>query len=240
MYLLTGEEKLPLPEETPDCRKASKALLQLSLTACGGQVRPVVKHTTELESPELDAAWHELGFRCELAGEPWPNPLLVKLSITELDWRITEWAKAPGSADSLMALAATRTDLDAVLAEPRKAACVELPLHGGGHWVLLTLWRPATPEGQDEAEKLVVTYRDALPMPSAACEKKAQVALSFLIEAIEGTVLGTAWPTMCSLHLLGLPSSRTRPPVAISAWPGWKRTFARCVARVYGGCLRSL
>ena len=151
-------------------------------------MRPAVKHTTELESPELDAAWHELGFRCELAGEQWPNPLFVKLNITELEWRIREWARAPGSPDGQTALETTQADLGALLQEPRKAGCVQLPCHAGGHWTLLTLWRAATPEGQAEAEKLVVTYRDALPKPSAACQQKGHVALSLLIAAIEGSL----------------------------------------------------
>ena len=63
---------------------------------------------------------------------------------------------------------------------------MQLPCHAGGHWTLLTLWRAATPEGQAEAEKIIVTYRDALPKPSAACQQKAHVALSLLIAAIEG------------------------------------------------------
>ena len=64
---------------------------------------------------------------------------------------------------------------------------MQLPCHAGRHWTLLTLWRAATPEGQAEAEKLTVIYRDAMPKPSVACQQKAHVALSLLIAAIEGS-----------------------------------------------------
>ena len=184
LYLPTGQEKPPLPEETPDCRRASKRILQLAMTACGNELRASVKHNTQLESPELNAAWHELGFRCEVAGEEWPNRLFVRLNITEMDYRLTEWAKAPGSPESQINLQQTRRELAAVLLEETKAACVQVPLYGGGHWTLLTLRRAATPEGQAAAEKLVVEYRDALRQPSAACLQKAHVALSFLVSAI--------------------------------------------------------
>ena len=204
LYLVTGQEQLPLSEDTPDCRRAGKALLGLAMAACANQVRPLVKQDTELESPELDAAWHELGFRCEQAGDDWPDPLFVKLGIAEMDWRIKEWAKAPGSLDSQTALQATRDDLAAVLLEQRKAACVELPLHAGGHWTLLTLWRAATPEGQAEAEKLTVTYRDALPLPSGACQEKARVALSFLTAAMDGS--GSMGSACVATHVLPPPA----------------------------------
>ena len=113
----------------------------MALTACGGKVRDQVKKDTLLESPELNAAWHELGFRAQQAGDTWPNPLFVALNIQEMDWRLHQWDLSPGSADSQVALTVTRKEMADVLENTRQAACVQLPVYGGGHWTLLTLTR---------------------------------------------------------------------------------------------------
>ena len=184
LYLLTGKEKVPLPEKTPALNKVKKQLQELALTACGGKVRAGVKRTTLLESPELNAAWHELGFRVMASGGQWPCRLFTALNIQEMDFAIVHWGKSPGSSESREAVTQTRSVLAAQMLEEREAACAQLPIHGGGHWTLLTLSRAATPEDQAEPNKLSVTYRDSLRKPSAACLQKAHVALSFLLHVI--------------------------------------------------------
>ena len=117
--MLTGKEELAMPEETPACTKLGKSLLQLALTACGGQARAAVKADSLLESPEIDVAWHELGFRMEQMGEDWPNGLIVKLPTTAMDWRLTEWGKAPGSPESQAGMAQTLTDFEGCFCRSR-------------------------------------------------------------------------------------------------------------------------
>ena len=71
--MLTGKEKLPLPEITPDLRKVSAAMKRRALAAAGNQIEKLLPQAC-MESPELSACWEEVGFRAALAGDQWPNP----------------------------------------------------------------------------------------------------------------------------------------------------------------------
>ena len=62
LYPLTGTEKPPLPERTPDLRRCPRWLKELALKQTGGELR-LQEPEGELEGPELAAGWQELGFR---------------------------------------------------------------------------------------------------------------------------------------------------------------------------------
>ena len=80
VYELTGSEKLPLPERLGNLKTGMTKDLKLAvLQACGAELRKKVKAKDLLESPELAAAWHELGWRAKQAGDAWPNPYAVCL-----------------------------------------------------------------------------------------------------------------------------------------------------------------
>jgi len=185
LWLLTGKEKLPLPEVTPDLRQLTKAEKARALLAAGNQLtEEKVTASTLLESPELSAAWEELGYRARLAGDTWPNPNAVLLNIQELDFWTTAWQKSPGSPESQEGLAAFRQAVTGVCKDLREAAFVLMTVYAAGHSTLLTLTREAAPAGQAVPNKFDLVYKDSLPVPSAACRKKAALALSLAVEAL--------------------------------------------------------
>ena len=182
LYLLTGTEKLMMPEVLADMKKVTAVQKQTALTAAGGQLRSKIESRTQLESPEMMAAFHEIGCRAAEAGDVWPNPAVVCLNITEMEMALYEWNLSPGSPESQQLLLRFRGLLQPVLANPRMAALIHFPVHAGGHWTLLTFRRTATPEEQSEANKLTVCYRDSLSPPLQSCLAKARLAMGFLLE----------------------------------------------------------
>ncbi len=192
LYSLTGKEKTPLPEQTGDLRRCPKPLKQAALEDSGGQLVDRVTAKTQLETPELAAAWSELGFRAEQAGDEWPSQLAVSVNPVLLDLWVTVWSRSPGSPEGQEALHHFAKLLQGVQSQPRQAAFVGLPICAGGHWTLLSLAREATPDSQELANKLTLTYWDTLRGPaSLPCKTKAATALQ-LAQQVFGDQLAQA------------------------------------------------
>ncbi len=195
LYLLTGSERVPLPEQTGDLRRCHKPLKLAALADCGGQLEDKVTANTQLGTPELAAAWSELGFRAQQAGDDWPSNRAVALNPVLLDHWVTSWTRSPGSPESQEALEQLRKELEGVLSQPKQAAFVGFPLCAGGHWPLLSLTREATPDSQPEANKLVVCYRDTLPgIPSETCRTRASAALQLAVQVFGEQLAQTVLP----------------------------------------------
>ena len=198
LYQLTGKEKLPLSEIAPDMRTCTLQQKQRGLAASGAQLQTKLKANSLLETPELGAAWEELGFRAASKGDAWPNSLAAFLNPVVSSLWLEHWKKSPGSPDSQEDLETCRTNIAGVVSQPRQAAFVALPVTAGGHHTLLLLVRQATPDSQGEPNRLVVVYKDSLPgKGSQACRQHAQIGLSFLSAAFgPGSLAQTVVPPL--------------------------------------------
>ena len=184
LYVLTGKEKLPLPEDTPDMRQCSLAQKQRGLAASGAQLETKLKANSLLETPELGAAWEELGFRAASKGDVWPNSQAIFLNPVVSAMWLAHWKHSPGSPESQYDLHCCRDQVECLLSQPRQAGFVALPIVAGGHYTLLLVARQASPDCQDVHNKFVVAYKDSLwgqeGQGHMACRQQAQVGLNFI------------------------------------------------------------
>ena len=157
LYELTGQEKLPMPEQLPNLNTVQKHQQEACLAASGGQLDTKLKRESLLESPELAAGWHEIGFRANSAGDVWPNPMAVCLNAQEVDYYLLNYGRSPGSAESRQAVALLQGECNQLLTATDQKGFIQLPLNAGGHWTLLTFHR------RPEQPKLQVMYRGVLP-----------------------------------------------------------------------------
>ncbi len=195
LYKLTGSEQPPLPEGTGDLRRCPRQLKLAALEACGGQLEQQVTAATQLGTPELAAAWSELGLRAQLKGDEWPSPRAVAVNPVLLELWVTSWIRSPGSPESHEALEQLQKEVQGVVSQPRAAAVVAFPICAGGHWTLLSLSRQATPDTQEQPNKLVVTYRDTLPgLPSETCKTRARGVLQLAVQVFGEQLAQTVLP----------------------------------------------
>ena len=179
VYQLTGSEKLPMAEKLGNLKSGMTKDHKLAVfQACGGELRKKVTAKDLLESPELSAAWHELGWRAKEAGDPWPNPFAVCLNVQELSHALDQWHHSPGSSESQNCLTRIRMICRPVVAHPEERAFIQLPVHAGGHWTLLTFLR------RSPGAKLELIYRDSLWQLHQACQLRAQTALGLMKEVV--------------------------------------------------------
>ena len=179
LYRVTGAEKLSLPEDAPDMRTVGKLLKEAGLSASGGQLTLDISPSSLLESPEMAAAWSELGARADAAGDVWPADRALCFNAVSLQHGLDCWNHSPGSPESQQVLFNAQWEVQSVLANPMLAAFVCLPLCAAGHWTLLSVVRQPAAPGQ-EPNKLEVVYRDSLPIPSQRCQQRAALAFSFV------------------------------------------------------------
>ena len=181
VYELTGREKLPLPEKTPHCNKATDEQKTRACQAAGAQLQTNLTGKTLLETPELAAAWHELCFRASQAGDPDPPAMAVCWTPVELNHWVDQWEISPGSPASQENQVRAREAVQSLLDEPRKAGFCQATVTAAGHHTLLTFRRQAAPEGQEQPNRLAVVYRDSLPKGHKACRQRAQRTLDFAL-----------------------------------------------------------
>jgi hypothetical protein len=65
-----------------------------------------------------------------------------------------------------------------VVAHPEEKAFIQLPVHAGGHWTLLTFLR------RSPGAKLELLYRDSLWQVHQACQLRAKTALALMKEVL--------------------------------------------------------
>ena len=183
LYLLTGQEKLPLPERTPHLTSATKAFKLNSLAQCGGVLNKSVKHDELLSDEHIVAGFHEMGFRALSHKDLWPNPLILCLNPAELNHWLQQWSQSPGSPVSQKNLQTCRQRLEIFLAKKSEAGFVSVPIGNGAHWTLLLLVRQSPAPNQTEPNKIELIYKDSLTEPSPSCQEHAKLALTFLTEA---------------------------------------------------------
>ena len=116
--------------------------------------------------------WCNLGWRAQLAGDVWPNPLAVFLKPQVSNFWVSEWSNSPGSPESQQNLAACRIMLSDALRRSMEAAFVVLPVVAAEHWTCLLLRRRAAPASQSSANRWEVCYKDSLAKPSQFCQLK--------------------------------------------------------------------
>ena len=183
VYELTGKEKLPLAEKDLDMRKVPLQSKRAALRRSGGQLRTQLTGQTLLETPEVGAAWSELGARAKLAGDVWPNPLAVCPSPQELAFALQCWQDSPGSPDSQTAKVELQKEMQPAFDRPDEAAFASWQIVSHGHWTWLNFTRQAKAPDQAAPNKWVAVYRDSLNQPSAACRERAVLAYSLAVEA---------------------------------------------------------
>ena len=181
VYELTGSEQLALPDKTPHCNKATEQQKTRALQAVGAELQTDLTAKSQLETPELAAAWHELCFRASQAGDLDPPALAVCWNPVLLNHWVDQWQISPGSPESQLNQVMAREAVKALLDEPRKAGFCQAIVTAGGHHSLLTFCRQEAPAGQEFPNRLAVVYRDSLNRPtgSKACRRRAQRTLDF-------------------------------------------------------------
>ena len=170
LYLLTGDEALPMAERTPKMT-VSKTFKLDTLAACGGRVNQVIKHTELVSDEHILAGFHEMSLRemQTIKQDVWPNPLIVCLDPAALTQWLHEWDSSLGSPVSQADLVHCRGVMQGVLQSPQEAGFVAVPVCAGGHWTLLLLLRKPPAPDQVSGNLLELVYLDSLSDPSTSC-----------------------------------------------------------------------
>jgi hypothetical protein len=179
LYVITGSEKQPLPDQQ-DLRKRTLAK-QYALEQTGGKPQ-AIGAASMLESPEMWAGWHHLGARAEAAGDHWPPTQAFFLHPQTFNFWLHLGESEPGSEVVQAGIMTLQDMLHPIFSHPDKEAFIVFPLHiaAGIHWTSLTLYRQANSQVFD------VQYRDSLPDQMELGRKIAQSALQ-VAERLLGT-----------------------------------------------------
>ena len=205
LHVLTGTEAAMLPAMC-DLRTRSSTR-ETAVTEAGGKLVQV-QVGQDLLCAELTAGWHLVGFRAQTARhDVWPNPLAVMVQPRMSGYLLEQWALAPNGQEAKDCLQELRDRCKTLLSQPEGNSLLVMPIHGAGHWTLLSLVREP---GQSQFRPL---YQDSLRTPSAGCRKQAMLAMAVLSaifgDKLESHVLpepapsswqGNAWA--CGFHVL--------------------------------------
>ena len=183
VYLLTGKEKVPLPEKLP-LQSVFKHQREAALALAGGQLQTKLTAQSQLETPEVAASTAELMRRAQVSKAAWPQPGFVVLPAVDAMATLAFWQAGPGSEECQLGLAYLSEQLQPVLRGPDIEASICLPVCSYGHWTWLNYRRAARPAGQSEPNKWVAVYRDSLPTPSERCRDQAVIAHSMVAQLL--------------------------------------------------------
>lgn len=232
---LHGSEREPFPEKLPALSGLTAAMKALVNEAAAGQLA-VLKTGSCLESPEMAACWHEVGFRCLAAGHPWPLPGVAVPAAVTLAFLIHGWKTEPGSPETRAGVRLLTAELAPLIAGD--AGFVGLPLVASGHWTCLLAVR------RKSGDKLQLCYKDSLPLPSAASAEWARTALSLLLhvlgpEQFESTELPACSPCpkqadgwSCGYFVLAWLEEALREHLGEGPWSACRRSWTGKVAEL--------
>ena len=188
VYLETGRETLPMPDELKLSGGQTKALQALTNECRGlaGRDLTRVVHSQLLDDADLTSAWFEIKARRVMAGDSDFENQVVFVQPGRAVWLLTHWETAPGSPDSQEGLQVLREQLRQIQLNPRQAGRILWPVHNAkaDHWTLLSLYRRPQPDPAGAPFLWEVQYRDSLIVPAKSSQKIASAALTLLREVL--------------------------------------------------------
>ena len=186
LYVVTSKEKPSLPPL--DLRKMLGMEKRLALDAAGGEVHCILAGS-QVEHPELSAAWEMLKARGRQVGDSTYNCVYVEPAVTEVLHHYSKSELAPNAVKN-------SEDLKKLLQGigPTGNALVVVPVCAGGHWTVLFFSRSST-----DTDSWQATYYDSLKSGSASCKEKAEFLMQLvggLLKEVQTGTVPSALPEM--------------------------------------------
>ena len=192
IYLLTGQEKLPVPEQLPDLRKLTKEMKEAVREALGREWTHL-EGMQHMEADGLAVAWHLVLSKhlLQKPQEAWQGLEPVLVSPVPAEAASQAFKRDPSSEEAELALRGIKEQLAKVREQQTEAALIVAPVHSEApsHWSLISMTRA---KGQIA---WAVEYFDSMANTSIHSQYKAELLLIMIGSCIGQGSMPTELPS---------------------------------------------